>query len=217
MDDFRNNAKQLYGCRGIFIPAGTTPGIGVPNQIVPVIMNWTGAAGWLAKHYYDYYLFTGDQSFLKKKALPFMREAALFYEDFLVVGEDGFYKFYPSVSPENTPENFMPKGGEPLAHPMPTTVNATADFAIMKELFTNLIDGSLTIGESLQKIEEWKQILERIPPYQSMEMARFENGCTQNLTIGITIVICLIFIRFFQVRNLQEKNNQGYLRHSKQR
>src|SRR5699024_4637887 len=48
MDEFRNNAKKLYGCRGIFIPAGTTPGIGVPNQVVPVIMNWTGAAGWLA-------------------------------------------------------------------------------------------------------------------------------------------------------------------------
>jgi len=166
MNDFRNNAKKLYGCRGIFIPAGTTPGIGVPNQVVPVIMNWTGAAGWLAKHYYDYYLFTGNHAFLKEKALPFMREVALFYEDFLVVGEYGYYKFFPSVSPENTPENFMPEDGQPLAHPMPTTINATADFAIMKELFTHLIEGSVAVGEDLQEIERWEQILEKVPSYQ---------------------------------------------------
>ena len=166
IDEFRNNARKLYGCRGIFIPAGTTPGIGVPNQVVPVIMNWTGAAGWLAKHYYDYYLFTGDATFLKEKVLPFMCEVALFYEDFLVVGEDGYYKMYPSVSPENTPENFMPKDGKPLAHPMPTTINATADFAIIKELFTHLIEGSLVVGENMQEIKGWKEILEKIPPYQ---------------------------------------------------
>ncbi|MCJ7839413.1 glycoside hydrolase family 95 protein [Lederbergia sp. NSJ-179] len=169
MDDFRNNANKLYGCRGIFIPAGTTPGIGVPNQIVPVIMNWTGAAGWLARHYYEYCLFTGDQAFLKEKVLPFMREAALFYEDFLVLGDDGYYKMYPSVSPENTPENHMPKAGQPLAHPMPTTVNATMDFAIIKELFTHLIEGSRVVGENSPKIEQWEKMLERIPTYQVNE------------------------------------------------
>src|SRR5690625_969158 len=71
MDDFRDNAQKLYGCGGIYIPAGTTPGIGVPNQIVPVIMNWTNAAGWLAQHYYNHYLYTSDEEFLKEKALPF--------------------------------------------------------------------------------------------------------------------------------------------------
>ena len=112
MDDFRKNASKLYGCRGIYIPAGSTPGIGVPNQVVPVIMNWTGGAGWLAQHYYEYYLYTGDKTLLKDKVLPFMQEVALFYEDFLVIDEDGFYKYYPSVSPENTPLNFMPENGD---------------------------------------------------------------------------------------------------------
>ena len=65
LDDFRTNARNIYGCRGIFIPAGTTPGIGVPCQVVPVIVNWTGAAGWLAQHFYAYYLYTGDLDFLK--------------------------------------------------------------------------------------------------------------------------------------------------------
>ncbi|UQZ85079.1 hypothetical protein SK3146_04362 [Paenibacillus konkukensis] len=166
MDDFRDNARKLYGCRGVYIPAGSTPGIGVPNQIVPVIMNWTGAAGWLARHYYEYYLYTGDREFLVHKVLPFMRETALFYEDFLVVGDDGFYRYYPSVSPENTPQNFMPTDGRPLAHPMPTTINATMDFAILKELLTHLVEGSREAGIYAQETGQWEEMLRRIPPYQ---------------------------------------------------
>lgn len=166
MDDFRNNARKLYGCRGIYIPAGSTPGIGVPNQIVPVIMNWTGAAGWLARHYYEYYLYTGNQAFLAEKVLPFMREVALFYEDFLVLGKDGFYTYYPSVSPENTPQNFMPTDGRPLAHPMPTTINATMDFAILKELLAHLVKGSREAGTYGDEVGKWEQMIKRIPPYQ---------------------------------------------------
>ncbi|MEI7024138.1 glycosyl hydrolase family 95 catalytic domain-containing protein [Paenibacillus sp. y28] len=169
MEDFRDNARKLYGCRGIYIPAGSTPGIGAPNQIVPVIMNWTGAAAWLARHYYEYYLYTGDRALLEEKALPFMKEAALFYEDFLVIGSDGYYKFYPSVSPENTPENFMPTDGRPLAHPMPTTINATMDFALLKELLTHLIQGSREAGVYADEIGKWEDMLNRIPDYQLNE------------------------------------------------
>ncbi|WP_240768004.1 glycosyl hydrolase family 95 catalytic domain-containing protein [Paenibacillus amylolyticus] len=165
MDDFRDNARKLYGCRGIYIPAGTTPGIGVPNQIVPVIMNWTGAAGWIARHYYAHYQFTGDKQFLLEEALPFMKEALQFYEDFLVLGEDGKYKIYPSVSPENTPENFMPKHGQPLAHPMPTAINATMDIAIIKELLQHVIAASRLTGVHATKIPCWEAMLEHMPDY----------------------------------------------------
>lgn len=166
MDDFRENARKLFGCRGIYVPAGSTPGMGLPNQIVSVIMNWTGAAGWLARHYYDYYLYTGDIEFLRKKALPFMREAALFYEDFLVPGDDGHYLIYPSVSPENSPGNFVPKEYRALNHPMPTAINATMDFAIAKELLHNLIEGSRSADVFTDEVEKWEAMIERIPPYE---------------------------------------------------
>jgi alpha-L-fucosidase 2 len=165
MDVFRDNARRLYGCRGIFIPAGTTPNVGTPFQTVPVILYWTGAAGWLAQHMYEYWLFTGDRAFLRDRALPFMREAARFYQDFFEIGEDGFYVSYPSVSPENTPGNHYPRGRKPLAHPMPAAVNATLDFAIAKELLTNLIAGCREAGADEAEIRQWEEMLRRIPPY----------------------------------------------------
>lgn len=166
MDDFRENASKLYGCSGIYIPAGTTTGIGVPNQIVPVILNWIGAAGWLARHYYEHFRFTGNIQFLREMALPFMLEALRFYEDFLVIGEDGFYKMYPSVSPENTPLNFMPSDGKPLAHPMPTAINATMDVAILKELLQHVIEANRKAGGSPEAEKEWSRMLTRLPAYR---------------------------------------------------
>ncbi len=165
-EDFRSNARKLYGCRGIYIPAGTTPGNGSPNQIVPVILNWTGAAAWLARHYDEYYRYTGDPDFLRERAMPFMREALAFYLDFLVTDENGVYKLYPSVSPENTPLNYMPADGKPLAHPMPTTINATMDVALLKELLSHLIEGSRALDGNPEEIAEWSAMLKRLPAYR---------------------------------------------------
>lgn len=169
MDDFRDNARKLYGCRGIFIPAATTPGMGLPTQIVPVILNWTGAAGWLAAHYYEHYRFTGDERFLRERALPFMVEALRFYEDFVVEDEKGRFRIYPSVSPENTPLNFMPEDGRPMAHPMPTAINATMDIAILKELLRHTIEAARLTGLHSGEIEKWQRLLHGLPQYKLNE------------------------------------------------
>lgn len=164
MDDFRENARKLYGCRGIYVPAPTTPESGLLKAISPHIIQWTGGAGWIAQHYYDYYLHTGDVEFLRKRALPFLRETALFYQDFLFVGEDGCLVACPSNSPENTPGNYW--NGNGMGAHMETTINATMDFAIAKEVLTHLIAGAQLTGMYADEVPAWQGLLERIPPYQ---------------------------------------------------
>ncbi|MFF3923768.1 glycosyl hydrolase family 95 catalytic domain-containing protein [Paenibacillus lactis] len=165
MDDFRTNARLLYGCRGIFIPAPTAPDSGLLKHLQPHIVHWTGGAGWVSQLYYDYYLHTGDISFLRERAIPFMREAAWFYRDFFVLGEHGVFVSSPSNSPENTPGNYW-RGPR---HSMGTTVNATMDFAIAKELIRNLADGLRAVGQNEEEENQWRAMLERIPPYQINE------------------------------------------------
>ncbi|HML45612.1 MAG TPA: glycoside hydrolase family 95 protein, partial [Clostridia bacterium] len=131
MDDFRENARKLFGCRGIYIPAVTTPHVGIIQCISRHILNWTAGAGWLAQHYYDYYRYTQDERFLKERALPFLREVALFYEDFFTLDENGYYESAPSVSPENTPGNYADRGDSAYFE---VTMNATMDFAVAKEV-----------------------------------------------------------------------------------
>ena len=95
LEDFRANARNIAGCRGILAPiSGTSHGLAPLNWSY-----WTAGAGWLAQLFYDYWLFTGDREFFQKRAVPFMKEVALFYEDFLVEDEKGRYVFIPSFSP----------------------------------------------------------------------------------------------------------------------
>ena len=161
LPDFRENARKLYGCRGIFISAVSTPESGLHKNRNPHILHFTGAAGWIAQHYYDYYLVTGDEAFLRDRALPFLYEVALFYEDFVQRDEKGHLYFAPSNSPENCPKNVKEAGCRSQV-----TENATMDFAICKELLTNLLEGCAKTGQYREKWEIWQDMLERIPPYR---------------------------------------------------
>lgn len=165
LDDLRENARQVFGMNGIYLPAGTTPGYGLMNQVVPVIVNWIGGAGWIAQHMYEYYLATGDEEILHSKILPFMEETALFYEEYLLE-EDEKFVIMPSVSPENTPGNLQNNHLIHMAHANPTAKNATMDVAILKELFTNLIEVSQKYGLNQEKIVIWKNIVSKLPKYQ---------------------------------------------------
>ena len=165
MEDYRENAKKLFGCRGINICSVSTPESGLHKLLYPHILHWTGGAGWIAQHYYDYYLCTRDEAFLRERALPFMYETALFYEDYFTVGDDGYFVASPSNSPENVPGNVL----NDLKCNSEVNVNATMDFAIVKELLTNLLQGAEICGMYLEKVETWKTMLKKIPPYQVNE------------------------------------------------
>jgi len=167
LDDFRENAKKIYGCRGIFVPAPTAPDSGLLKTPVPHIIHWTGGAGWIAQLYFDYFLFTGDKIFLENRAFPFIREAARFYEDFFTIGEDGFFVSSPSNSPENTPGNFW--DGEGMSEKMETTMNASMDFAIAREVFSHLIESLVILGGDQGDVDHWKLLLQKIPGYQINE------------------------------------------------
>ncbi|MDX2447193.1 MAG: glycoside hydrolase family 95 protein [Desulfobacterales bacterium] len=74
----REAAMNLYGCRGIFIPL-TNDAWARCLKVEPGWDEWTGAAAWLAQHYWWEYEFRGDESFLRKRAYPYLKEVALFY------------------------------------------------------------------------------------------------------------------------------------------
>lgn len=163
--DLRENASKVFGLNGIFLPAGTTPGYGLMNQVVPVIVNWIGGAGWIAQHMYEYYMATGDEKYLRKKILPFMIEAEKFYEQYLSWDNDTAH-IMPSVSPENTPGNLQDEHLLHMSHASPTAKDATMDIAIIKELTNNLISLAKSGKCDDSKLPVWEKILSGLPDYQ---------------------------------------------------
>ncbi len=163
-DDYRENAKRLYGCRGILLPLFMDNSNGKKENLQPHVIYWTGSSAWISAIYYDYYLFTGDKKFLLERAYPFMKEACLFYEDFMVEDENGKLKSYPSNSPENRPNGDFEGAGE-----LSVSINATMDFALLKELLTNLISASKILNIDAEKREEWLKMLSKTPAYEINE------------------------------------------------
>lgn len=162
IDDFRTNAKNMYGCRGIMLPISglTTHGLMYKNvQTKQLFSNWTGGAGWIAQLFYDYWLYTGDHQFLRKRAVPFIKECALFYEDFLFEGHDGKYVFSPSYSPENTPANT-----QSAWH-----INATMEIAVCKEVLSNLVAACEELGIDTEGVKRWRGMLAKLPDYMINE------------------------------------------------
>ncbi len=170
--DMQLNAKHFYGARGIVLPSRTSTH-GYNNAFAKNFAGgmWVTGAAWASHFFYDYYLHTGDESFLRERALPFMEQAGLFFEDYLYEGPDGKFIFSPTQSPENWPEGSTSQA----------TFNATMDVASSKELFNNLIAASRKLGVNEDKIPVWEQMLAKMPEYQVAENGIIKEWLTPKL------------------------------------
>jgi alpha-L-fucosidase 2 len=94
-------AKEFFNTRGWVVNTMnnafgyTSPGWGFPWGYFP-----SGAA-WLCQHIWEHYEFNQDTTFLKNTAFPIMKEAALFWIDYLTEDENGYLVSNPSYSPEH--------------------------------------------------------------------------------------------------------------------
>jgi alpha-L-fucosidase 2 len=161
LPDFQENARKFFGCRGILVPLYLAPDSGLKKDLQSHVVYWTAGGGWIAQFFYDYWLFTGDREFLEKRAIPFMKEVAAFYEDFLVTDADGRFCVMPSNSPENCANGSFTGAGE-----LPICINATMDIAIAKETLTKLIAACYELRIEAENVSRWQSMLEKLPPYQ---------------------------------------------------
>ncbi len=147
----RNTAKVHYNCRGWVLHhntdlwRGTAP-INHSNHGI-----WPTGGAWLCQDLWEHYLFTGDEAFLRQRAYPLMREAALFFVDFLIEDpKTGWLISTPSNSPEN---------GGLVAGP-------TMDHQIIRDLFGNCIKASEILDVDNDFREELRNLMARIAPNQ---------------------------------------------------
>jgi len=147
----RKTAKVHYGCRGWVLHhntdlwRGTAP-INASNHGI-----WVTGGAWLCQDLWEHYLFGGDKMFLKEQAYPIMKEAAMFFVDFLIEDpKTGWLISTPSNSPEI---------GGLVAGP-------TMDHQIIRDLFTNCIEASKTLGLDTDFRRKLTELRSRIAPNQ---------------------------------------------------
>ena len=120
------------------------------------------ASAWLAQHYYEHYLFTRDEKFLKLRAWPVMKGAAQFWLDALVTDpHDGKLVVSPSYSPEHGPFTAGASMSQQIVADLFANTVEAAPLAGDKEFGQRVaaalakLDPGLRIGKSGQ-LQEWK-------------------------------------------------------------
>lgn len=125
----------------------------------PEWANWALGGAWLVETLWEKYLFTQDKDYLRQVAYPLMRGAAEFCLDWLIPNPNNPEELItaPSTSPENeylTDNNY---------HGM-TSYAATADMAIIRELFINTLAAARILGET-ELTADIEAALPRLHPY----------------------------------------------------
>lgn len=155
--DGRKTAAVHYGCDGWVMHHNGDPwGYTVPSEAARWAM-WPVGGAWLCDHLWEHYLFTGDRQWLAEQGYPMMREASVFFLDYLVEDEKGQLLSGPSMSPENryfTPEGNV--GG--------LAMGPTMDNQIITELFNHTIDAAAALDVDAELREKIAAARDRLPP-----------------------------------------------------
>ncbi len=153
-EDWTRNARELFGCRGLVAPLMQSARDGRAD-----CAEWhffLSGAGWLAGHAWDRWLFSGDRQVLEHDCLPLLEGIAAFYVDFLIPLADGRLHCVPSLSIEN----------HPLEWPARTSIDATIDIAVAREVLERAITASQTLDRNADLVPLWRAILDRLPDYR---------------------------------------------------
>ncbi|WP_277621590.1 glycosyl hydrolase family 95 catalytic domain-containing protein [Clavibacter michiganensis] len=123
LDDFRENARRVYGAEGMLLPARmSTHGRADHIDADYPMPFWQGCGGWILRVAADAVATTGDRGIVDDRLWE-LAEGVLRFAETATVLVDGVRRLVPSYSPENTP------GGERV----PAATDATMDVAILRD------------------------------------------------------------------------------------
>jgi alpha-L-fucosidase 2 len=158
-------AKTFYGvdkgwaaCHTSDIWAMTNP-VGDFGKGSPQWANWNMSGTWLVTHLWEHYQFTQDKDFLKNEAYPLMKGSAEFCLNWMIEDQNGKLITSPATSPENT---YLTDKG----YKGSTLYGGTADLAMIRESFLQLIEASKTLNIDADFRAELEQALAKMHPYQ---------------------------------------------------
>ncbi|MFF4350939.1 glycoside hydrolase N-terminal domain-containing protein [Streptomyces sp. NPDC001530] len=147
---WRDNARAIYGTRGVVAPAHTDGESGHIYHLsreYPLHV-WTAGADWMLKPLVDHDETRGEHDPRLGEALA---EVAYFYEDFLTrTDDDGHLVIVPSYSPENRPANASW-----------VTLNAAMDLSAARHALRTAAD-----YHPGPDAERWRALADRLPPHR---------------------------------------------------
>jgi alpha-L-fucosidase 2 len=141
---------------------------------------WPTCNAWFCSHLLDRYRYSGDSDYLKE-IYPVLKEACLFYQDFLTKDpKTGYLVVSPSNSPENTPGLIS----YPVAKPDGTVAQErcsifsgiTMDNQMVYDLLTNTAAAADIMGVDADFARSLRALSQQLPPMQIGKYGQLQGG-----------------------------------------
>jgi alpha-L-fucosidase 2 len=149
----KKDAREFYHTDGAFI-SDVTNRNGYNRIDLDVKDNHTPVAE-IAMEFWRQYQFTADKKYLKEKALPFLLEAAKFFESLFEKGADSLYHAREGTGYEGTIK--MRDG--------------LAELVYARTLLSTVLEAIKVAGAEIPEAHKWKEMLDRLAPIPVVKAA----------------------------------------------
>lgn len=141
----RRETRKLFGCAGIFLPL-TMNQLGLEYPALSYRYTLCGSAytGMVLARAWQY---SRDETLLRKKIYPLLRELAIFYMGIMRKGEDNRYHLDWSVPPEI----------------FTLTRDDSATMSMLKTVLETLVEAAALLKRDRKYLSLWRDILENYP------------------------------------------------------
>ncbi|TXK80385.1 glycosyl hydrolase family 95 catalytic domain-containing protein [Paenibacillus sp. N3.4] len=158
----QTTAKDFYGCEGwvahVFSNAW---GFTAPGWETSWGLNVSGGL-WIATHLREHYEFSLNKEFLAKRAYPILKEAAIFFLDYMTVHPTyGWLVTGPSNSPENS---FYADALRENEHQL--SMGSTLDQVLVRDLFVFCLESAELLEVDVEWQQKLKEAIALLPPLQ---------------------------------------------------
>ncbi|MBM7567049.1 glycoside hydrolase family 95 protein [Paenibacillus sacheonensis] len=158
----RGTARDYYGCEGwaahVFSNAW---GFTAPGWHYSWGLNVTGGL-WIANQLREHYEYGRDDAFLRETAYPVLKEAALFYLDYMTVHPQTGWLV---TGPSNSPENSFYVGGQ-TDRSYTLSMGSTMDQSLIRDLFAFCLEAGERLGVDEPLGERLRGAMALLPPLQ---------------------------------------------------
>ncbi len=152
-------ARDMYDAPGWVVHTVTNPwGYTAPGGVGWGVFVTAGI--WIALQMWDHYVFNADIEFLRTRAYPVLRDAALFFLDYMVAEpKHGWLVTGPSDSPENW---YLTPNGSRAAESMGNTI----DRVFVHALYTMCIQAAKALSVDDELRQRMESARAKLPPFQ---------------------------------------------------
>lgn len=136
----RRTAQQVFGCRGFCACLNSDAWLWTTPYGSPGWGMWVTGGGWCTQDFMEHYRYSGDKDFLRQRAYPILKDASLFFLDWLVPDpRTGKLVSGPTTSPENA---YLTPDGQRVS----LSMGCSMDQEIIWDVFNNTLEAAATLG-----------------------------------------------------------------------